>query len=213
MRKSSALKIIRLFIFDVLIVFSSFIISFFLRGVINVTADTEVFSRYANFIVFYVIVILIIKLPLFAIFGMYRRVWKYASIKDMVAIVEASALGTIVMGVLFYVLSQPVPWFGSTFSLPYFPRSILIIDFLIWQTRIKNQILKIEFIQSSKLPKHFWSVIIALIIAILGAVIFFGPSFITEKIQVLNQMMFRPTVGRWNTFPKNYGFSVRCIMN
>ena len=101
MRKSSALKIIRLFIFDILIVFSSFIISFFLRGVINVTADTEVFSRYANFIVFYIIVIFVIKLPLFAIFGMYRRVWKYASIKDVVAIVEASALCSIVMGVVF----------------------------------------------------------------------------------------------------------------
>ncbi len=131
MRKSSSLKIIRLFIFDIFIVFSSFIISFFLRGVINVTADTEVFSRYANFILFYVIVIFIIKLPMYAIFGMYRRVWKYASIKDMLAIVEASALGTIVMGVVFYGLSQPFPWFGSTFSLPYFPRSILIIDFLI----------------------------------------------------------------------------------
>jgi FlaA1/EpsC-like NDP-sugar epimerase len=50
----------------------------------------------------------------------------------MVAIVEAAALSTVIMGVIFYVLSQPVPWFGNrTFSLPYFPRSILIIDFLI----------------------------------------------------------------------------------
>ena len=132
MRKSSALEITKLFIFDILIVFSSFIISFFLRGVINVSAGSAVFSRYADFIVFYVIIILIIKLSLFVIFGMYRRVWKYASIKDMLAIVQAAALGTIIMGVVFYVLSQPVPWFGSTFSLPYFPRSILVIDFLIF---------------------------------------------------------------------------------
>ena len=132
MRKSSNFKIIRLFLFDILIVFSSFVLSFFLRGVISIYEGTPVFERYNDFIGFYVVIILIIKLSLFAIFGMYRRVWKYASIKDMVAIVEATALSTIVMGVIFYGLSQPVPWFGGeTFSLPYFPRSILIIDFLI----------------------------------------------------------------------------------
>jgi FlaA1/EpsC-like NDP-sugar epimerase len=130
MKKGSILKIIRLFVLDIFIVFSSFIISFFLRGVISVSTGSIVFERYARYIGFYVLIILVIKLALFAIFGMYRRVWKYASIKDMVAIVEAVALSTIVMGVIFYVLSQPVPWFGD-FSLPYFPRSILIIDFLI----------------------------------------------------------------------------------
>jgi len=130
MKKGSILKIIRLFVFDVFIVFSSFIISFFLRGVISVSTGSVVFERYGRYIGFYVLIILVIKLSLFVIFGMYRRVWKYASIKDMVAIVEAVALSTIVMGVIFYVLSQPVPWFGD-FSLPYFPRSILIIDFLI----------------------------------------------------------------------------------
>ncbi|MCL5072527.1 MAG: polysaccharide biosynthesis protein [Actinobacteria bacterium] len=62
---------------------------------------------------------------------MYRRVWKYASFKDMIAIVEAVTLSIIVMGVIFYVLSQPVNWFGRSFVLPYFPRSILIIDYLI----------------------------------------------------------------------------------
>jgi FlaA1/EpsC-like NDP-sugar epimerase len=68
---------------------------------------------------------------MFVIFGIYRRVWKYASIKDMVAIVESVTLSIIVMGVIFYVLSQPVSWFGRVFVLPYFPRSILIIDYLI----------------------------------------------------------------------------------
>ena len=130
MKRSSALKITRLVLFDILIVFSSFIISFYLRGMINLASG--VFSRYAEFIGIYVVIVLVIKMLFFTLFGMYRRVWKYAPIKDMVAIVEAVALSTIVMAVVFYVLSQPVPWFGGgTFSLPYFPRSILIIDFLI----------------------------------------------------------------------------------
>ncbi len=128
----SVFKVIRLFIFDVFIVFSSFIFSFFLRGIISLYIPGTVFERYSDYIGIYILIILIIKLSLFAVFGMYRRVWKYASIKDMTAIVEAVALSTILMGVIFYALSQPVKWFGNTtFSLPYFPRSILIIDFLI----------------------------------------------------------------------------------
>jgi len=132
MRKSSTLKIIRLFLIDILIVFSSFILSFFLRGVIGVYSGIIYFERYTDFIEYYLIIILTIKLLMFLVFGMYRRVWKYASLKDMVAIIEATLLSTIITGVIYYVLSQPVPWFGyNTLTLPYFPRGILIIDFLI----------------------------------------------------------------------------------
>ncbi len=131
MKRSSALKITRLVIFDILIIFSSFIISFFLRGVINISISGTIFSQYSNYIGTYVLIIIIVKIFMFVIFGIYRRVWKYASIKDMVAIVESVTLSIIVMGVIFYVLSQPVNWFGRAFVLPYFPRSILIIDYLI----------------------------------------------------------------------------------
>ena len=132
MRKGSALKIIRLFLFDILVIFSSFIFSFFLRGVISVYSGVGLFEIYNRYIGYYLIVILVIKLAFFALFGMYRRVWKYASFKDMVAILQSTAVSTIFVGLLFYGLSQPVPWFGgATFSLPYFPRSILVIDFLL----------------------------------------------------------------------------------
>ncbi|MCX6325027.1 MAG: hypothetical protein NT144_00015, partial [Bacteroidia bacterium] len=131
MKRSSALKITRLVIFDILIIFSSFIISFFLRGVINISISGTIFSQYSNYIGTYILIIILVKIIMFVIFGIYRRVWKYASIKDMVAIVEAVTLSIIVMGVIFYVLSQPVNWLGRVFVLPYFPRSILIIDYLI----------------------------------------------------------------------------------
>jgi FlaA1/EpsC-like NDP-sugar epimerase len=131
MKRSSTLKLIKLVIFDILIIFSSFIISFFLRGVINISISGTIFSQYSNYIGSYVLIIILVKIVMFVIFGIYRRVWKYASIKDMVAIVEAVTLSIIVMGVIFYVLSQPVNWSGHIFVLPYFPRSILIIDYLI----------------------------------------------------------------------------------
>jgi FlaA1/EpsC-like NDP-sugar epimerase len=131
MKRSSALKITRLVIFDILIIFSSFILSFFLRVVINISTSGTIFSLYSNYIGTYVLIIILVKIGMFVIFGIYRRVWKYASIKDMVAIVESVTLSIIVMGVIFYVLSQPVNWFGRVLVLPYFPRSILIIDYLV----------------------------------------------------------------------------------
>jgi FlaA1/EpsC-like NDP-sugar epimerase len=132
MKKGSTLKIARLFIFDIFIIFSSFVLSFFLRGVINIYGSGGIFELYSRYITYYILITLVIKLIFFAVFGMYRRVWKYASVKDMLAIVEACALSTVVTGVIFYLFSQPIPWFGGrTFSLPYFPRSILIVDFLV----------------------------------------------------------------------------------
>lgn len=133
MKRSSSLRILTLIVFDILIVFSSFIISFYLRGQINISGGPGVFSQYSQYIGIYILIIVIVKISLFGIFGMYRRVWKYASLKDMVAIVESVTLSSIVMGLVFYVLSQPIPLFGATgtFQLPYFPRSIFVIDYLI----------------------------------------------------------------------------------
>jgi len=131
MKRSSILKITRLAIFDVLIIFSSFIISFFLRGAINISQRGTIFSQYSNYIGTYVLIIILVKIAMFVVFGIYRRVWKYASIKDMVAIVESVTLSVIIMGVIFYLLAQPVSWFGRVLVLPYFPRSILIIDYLL----------------------------------------------------------------------------------
>jgi FlaA1/EpsC-like NDP-sugar epimerase len=70
---------------------------------------------------------------MFYVFGMYRRIWKYASVKDMIAIAEAVASSSLLMVVVFYILGYPIGVFGFSFnfSLPYFPRSIFIIDFIL----------------------------------------------------------------------------------
>lgn len=131
MEKSSAFKIFRLVILDLVIIFSSFILSFFLRGQINLA--NNVFTVYADYILIYVAIVVVIKMICFAAFGMYRRVWKYASIKDMLAIVEANLISSVVIALVFFITSTPFRTFGLNidFGLPFFPRSIYIIDFLI----------------------------------------------------------------------------------
>src|SRR5450830_385156 len=125
MKSKFSLKILVQVLFDVLIIFSSFIISFFLRGQIDFMGREILISKYSGALISYIIVIVIAKLFMLWVFGMYRRIWKYASVKDMAAIVEAAASSSFLMIVIFYILGYPIRLFGLNinFSLPYFPRS------------------------------------------------------------------------------------------
>ncbi|MDD3819579.1 MAG: nucleoside-diphosphate sugar epimerase/dehydratase [Actinomycetota bacterium] len=138
MKKKSVLKIIGQVLFDVLIIFSSFIIAFFLRGQIDLESGANVFSQYAGYMVWYVVIAIAVKIIILWIFGAYKRVWKYASLKDMVAIIEAVTLSSVVLAVIFYILSAPISFLGIKidFYLPYFSRSILVIDYLLTLTLI-----------------------------------------------------------------------------
>ncbi len=69
------------------------------------------------------------------------------------------------------------------------------IHFLLWNKKL----IKIKFLEESKLPRNILSIVIALLAVIVIILIFFGPSLITDKIKAINQMMFNPIVGRWMT--------------
>ena len=77
MKKKSILKTIVQVFFDVLIVFSSFVISFFLRGQIGLIGSEGLYSQYSNFIIWYILIVMAAKLAMLWAFGLYRRIWKY----------------------------------------------------------------------------------------------------------------------------------------
>ena len=133
MRSRSAFKITRQLVFDALIIFTSFVISFFLRGQIGLIDSAGLFSQYSDFMTWYIVIVVLVKIPILWLFGAYRRVWKYASLKDMTAILESVTLGSVILAVIFYILSYPISIFGINinFSFPFFPRSIFIIDYLL----------------------------------------------------------------------------------
>ncbi len=133
MKKRPLLKTPLQVFFDILIIFSSFIISFFLRGQIQLIGNEDLFSQYSNYIIWYALMVVIFKIIMFWIFGLYRRVWKYASLKDMTAIIEALLLSSAILIGVFYLLSYPINISGLniSFTLQYFPRSVIIIDFLL----------------------------------------------------------------------------------
>ncbi len=71
----------------------------------------------------------------------------------------------------------------------------IIIDYLLWNTKIKDN----KFLNGIKLPKHIISLIITIIIGLITILIFLGPSFITNTITSIQNMMFNPVTGRWKT--------------
>ncbi len=103
-------------LFDIVIFFSAFTISFFLRGQLQEGLRTE----YIDYFIEYILIIIGVKLLSFIIFGIYRKIWKYASLKDFLTIILSLASSSVVMVLIFYIIEAP-----------YFPRSILVIDFLL----------------------------------------------------------------------------------
>jgi len=103
-------------LFDIIIFFSSFTISFFLRGQLQ----QGLLPEYTDYFIEYILIIIAVKLLSFILFGIYRKIWKYASLRDFLTIVLSLASSSAVMVVIFY-----------TIEAPYFPRSILVIDFLL----------------------------------------------------------------------------------
>lgn len=71
---------------------------------------------------------------------------------------------------------------------------ILGIHFIIWNTKLSQN----KYLKKINLPQNIISLIIAVAVLLLGVLII-NPSLIVDKIRALNQILFNPTTGRWNT--------------
>jgi FlaA1/EpsC-like NDP-sugar epimerase len=106
-----------LFLADLAIIVLSIIISLGLR------VEYAVFVLYLPAAVWMIAAALIVKPVVYWRFGLYRRFWAYASIKEAQVIVAAIAVNVILM-FGYYLLT-------FAFGLPRIPRSIPIIDGLV----------------------------------------------------------------------------------
>jgi len=105
---------------------------------------------------------------------------------------------------IFFSFASMIP-FSSRYSLIGMLESIssglaaltlfiIIIHFLIWNTKISNM----RLLRDSKYPKTVISLFIGIVLLLIFASIFFGPSFIIEKVKAIHQTIFKPVTGRWN---------------
>jgi len=74
---------------------------------------------------------------------------------------------------------------------------VIIVDFILWRTKIKDKFDLILPRQIKKIPPQIISLGIAVILAIIIILLLFGPSILIDKWVSLNQMLFRPISGRW----------------
>jgi FlaA1/EpsC-like NDP-sugar epimerase len=120
--RSHALPLIRnryFFIADVLLMPLAVVVSFLLR------LEPFGLRQYARTITVFATLAATIKPPIFFLFGLYRRYWRYASIRELLDLALAAMTGTAVVTVLTYSLA-------SIFvDFPPLPRSIPFLDWLV----------------------------------------------------------------------------------
>jgi FlaA1/EpsC-like NDP-sugar epimerase len=80
--------------------------------------------NYFEAFVFCLIAAAVVKPPVFHAFGLYRRYWRYAGVRDVLLVVLAESAASVLLAIGVSV--------GLQLSLlPFFPRSILAIDWLL----------------------------------------------------------------------------------
>ncbi len=104
---------------DVLLIVASALGSFALRTDIG-----PLFVYYLPQAVWLIVIALVIKPLVFRYFGLYRRLWVYASIQELKLIIVAVTTASFMVSLIMVLLR-------AIQVLPYFPRSTLPIDWLL----------------------------------------------------------------------------------
>jgi FlaA1/EpsC-like NDP-sugar epimerase len=71
---------------------------------------------------------LVIKLPIFGLFKQYRGWWRYVGISDLIGILRASLVSTLVIVGLWYVLLQITPVRNLLYPIPQVGQSVFMAD-------------------------------------------------------------------------------------
>jgi FlaA1/EpsC-like NDP-sugar epimerase len=109
-----------LLIGDLILISISILLSFQLR-----LEFIEVFINYYRSVLWMIGLSLIIRPIIYYFFGLYRRMWVYASIQELKLITLAVTISSVVISILMLVLFASKQFFFA------FPRSVLIIDWII----------------------------------------------------------------------------------
>src|SRR6266702_332894 len=108
-------KRILVFLLDVALIISAFVLSFLLRF------DFQVPPLERELLLSGLTVILIVKPLVFVASGMYRNIWRYASLQDAIEIFKVVTFSTIISAFVLMFIKNP---YGL-------PRSIYILDWVL----------------------------------------------------------------------------------
>jgi len=100
---------------DILLVPISLIGAFLLRF------DFQIPIGVYDLLKHYIPILLIVKISSFAVFGLYRGMWRYTSISDLINIIKASSMGTLLA----------ISVFALIHGFTGFPKTVLFIDYTL----------------------------------------------------------------------------------
>ncbi len=118
-----ALRGRHLLIIDVLCVSAAFVMAFALR----LDAPSEPFRIFLLRYAWLIPPLLAVRIASNLYFRLYQRLWRYASIEEMQAIVMASVVGSVGFGILILALG----FGGESWPAYGFPRSVIGIEWLL----------------------------------------------------------------------------------
>ena len=88
-------------------------------------------------------ILLIIKVPVFWLYNLYRSAWRYVSLRDIPAILKAVSLGTLIF------VAVVMAWYGDQF-----PRSIFALDWLLCAASVSGARVVFRFAHESKVDRQ-----------------------------------------------------------
>jgi len=83
-----------------------------------------IFDTYQMSLLWMLGIVIIVKPIVYYFFGIYRRLWRYASIRELVLIISAVSTASFIVSAIMIALFATGVFYG-------FPRSVLVIDWLL----------------------------------------------------------------------------------
>lgn len=108
---------------DIALIIAAVIVSFALRLELG-----SLFVSYFPQAIRMAILAVLIKPVVFYFFGLYRRLWAYASIRELILVVSGVTASSVIVSVAVLLMTY---WQSSRPGYIGFPRSVLIIDWLL----------------------------------------------------------------------------------
>lgn len=116
-----ALRGRHLLLLDIAVIFVSYIAAFALRF----DPPSPLFDAYIGQFAWVLPILLIVRTATFVVFGLYQRVWRFASIAELQAIIGAVAVSSVLAYAAIYAIGAVEP------RLAGLPRSIPLVDTLL----------------------------------------------------------------------------------
>ena len=80
---------------------------------------------------FFFVSVLLVRPSVYAAFGLYRSWWRYASISELISIVQAVTVGTVAISALLYGFLAPVSPLPDGSAVRVFSRSVLLLEWML----------------------------------------------------------------------------------